>query len=227
MTTSVVWDGCGSFPLPPIAHIRGTLLPKSLPMWRRYFYGGPAPPLLAIPKNGALLLLQVQAMSHVSLAVPLHSPAHCASLLSPQAISTQPTLNLSLELTSKSWISAPAQPKCLRLCCLGTVAPMVCKAFSLLCPPQSSCCTFLWGFESPPPSQLFSPLIRSPPSVQASFFFHSSLSGVLVPFWFWFLFFFPPLYSLSLSLSFSFALPSYEGVFLALFWDLRSVFNVQ
>ena len=80
---------------------------------------------------------------------------------------------------------------------------MVCVFLSLLCPPQSSCCTFLWGFEVPL-SWLISPLVRWLPRVWVLFFFQSSLSGVLVPSWF---------FSLSVSF-FPFVLPSYVKGFL-------------
>ena len=79
---------------------------------------------------------------------------------------------------------------------------MVSVALSLICPLQSSCCTFLWGFEVPL-SQLISPLVRLFPRVWVPFLFHSSLLGVLVPSW-----------VLSLSLFSPFVLPSYVEGFL-------------
>ena len=83
------------------------------------------------------------------------------------------------------------------------VVPKVFVALSLLCPPHSSCCAFLWGFEVPS-SQLISPSadlpIRRLARVWVPFFFLSSLSGVIVLSWFLSLSFFP------------FVLPSYmEG----------------
>ena len=62
----------------------------------RYSYGGPALLLLPPPPNsGNLLLLQAQISSLVPLAVALCS-------LAPQAVSTQSTLFLSQERTSRA-----------------------------------------------------------------------------------------------------------------------------
>ena len=61
--------------------------------------------------------------------------------LAPRAVSTQPTLVFSLELTSGACLSAQPPPEHLRLW-RGS-------AFSLPCPLQFSCCAFLWGFEVP------------------------------------------------------------------------------
>ena len=60
------------------------------------------PPPLAFPNNGTLLLLWAQTSSQVPLALAFCSKpvAHC--FLAPQAVSTQPTLVLSLELTFRA-----------------------------------------------------------------------------------------------------------------------------
>ena len=57
------------------------------------------------------------------------------------------------------------------------VALTICTALSLLCPPQTRCCTFLQGFEVLPTSELISPPVRGTPNVQNPFLFHSSVQG--------------------------------------------------
>ena len=57
---------------------------------------------------------------------------------------------------------------------------VVSEGISLLCPPQSGCCAFVWGFEVPSPSWLIFPSIKWPPMVQIPFLFHSSLTAVPV-----------------------------------------------
>ena len=60
------------------------------------------PPPLSLPNSGTLLFLQAQNSSQVPLALAFCSKpvAHC--FLAPQAVSTQPTLVLSLELISRA-----------------------------------------------------------------------------------------------------------------------------
>ena len=67
---------------------------------------------------------------------------------------------------------------------IGVVVQMICVALTLLCPLQSSCCTFLGDFEVPL-AQLISPLVRWLPRIWVPFLFHSSLrnaSPILIPF---------------------------------------------
>ena len=99
--------------------------------------------------------------------------------LAPQSVSTQPTLVLSLEQTSGAWDSAPSPILIVLGCGLLKVVPVVCVGGSLLCPSQSSCCAFLWGFEFSP-FWLISLSVRWLPWVWVPFLFHSSLSGLLV-----------------------------------------------
>ena len=89
------------------------------------------------------------------------------------------------------------------------VVLIVCEALSLLCPPQSSCCDFLWGFEVPP-SYLISLSVRWLPRLWVPFLFRSSLSGVLV-----------------LSWLFPFCSTHLCGGFLALYGGLRSSATIQ
>ena len=58
--------------------------------------------------------------------------AHC--FLAPQAVSTQPTLVLSQELTSEACLSAQLPPEHLSLWYLGMVVPIFCASLFLLCP---------------------------------------------------------------------------------------------
>ena len=64
-----------------------------------------APLPLTLPKNDTLLFLQVQVSIWALSSVALHSPAHGACSLAPEAVSSQPTLVLFPELTSRAWIS--------------------------------------------------------------------------------------------------------------------------
>lgn len=102
--------------------------------------------------------------------------------LAPQAVCTQPTRVLSPEA------NCPLEPECQRPAPRGSsqavgcqeVVPVVCTAFSRLCPLQSSCCTFLCDVEVPA-SWLISLTVMWLPRVWVPLLFHSSLSGVLVP----------------------------------------------
>ena len=68
----------------------------------RYSYVCLHPLPLTLPNNGTLLLLQAQTSSWVPLAVVFCSPAHGTLPPAPQAVSTQLTLVLSPELTSRA-----------------------------------------------------------------------------------------------------------------------------
>ena len=109
MPTFGVRDGCQ---LPArVACARSTPLPESLR--ERSSNGSSACPPLTLPNNGTLLLWRVQACSHTSLAM-----AHCS--VDPQAVSTQPTLVPSPQVTSKPKSQrTTALTMCLRLWCLG------------------------------------------------------------------------------------------------------------
>ena len=77
-------------------------------------------------------------------------------------------------------LSTHPPPKHLKLWRPGAVVlPIVFAALSLLCPLQSSCCTFFCSLEVPP-SQLIFPSDRWLPWLWVPFLFHSSLSGALV-----------------------------------------------
>ena len=170
-------DSYGSLPL---------LLSPS-PTMAPCFSCGPRP----LPRFPQLWSSAPQPMLHHSLA--------------PQAVSTQPTLVLSPELTSRTWVSVPSPNPSISGCDVwGGGADDLCSSYSAL-PPQSSCYPFLCNFEVPP-SWLISLLVRWLPRIWVPFLFNSSLSGVLVPSWF--------LFSFSLSLFFPFVLPSYMEGFL-------------
>ena len=122
--------------------------------------------------------------------------------LATQAVSTQPTLVFSLELTSRAWISAPNP--CLNisghgfwgsgaddLCCSHSALPF---SIQLMC--------FSWRLGSPSVSAdlLINKVL---PRVWVPFLVHSSLSGVLVPSWLlfslslFFLLFYPVMWRVS------------------------------
>ena len=82
MPISGVWDGRGHFPPPPVAHIR-CAPPKSLHVYRKRHSYGHTPHSIALPNNGALLLLQAKTSSWVFSAVVLYFPAHGTLLPSP------------------------------------------------------------------------------------------------------------------------------------------------
>ena len=146
----------------------------------RYSYGSPTPPCLPLPNNGALPLLW--AWGSFLTAVILCSPACGAPL--PRPSGCLHTANTSPVPRTDLWslgLSAQSPPKYLRLWFLGWwYRRSVRLSLSLLCPPQSSCCAFLWGFDVPSLSWLISLSVRWPPRVQIPFLFHSFLSGVLV-----------------------------------------------
>ena len=129
--------------------------------------------------------------------------------LAPQAVYTQPTLVLSLELTSRTWISAPSPIQASQAVVFrGRWSVQLSFSFVLLSP---SAALFSKALKSL--SQVISPSIRWLQRVWVAFFFQSSFSEVLVLSWF--------LPSLSLSLfCFLFYSIIYEG-FLAVFWRLK------
>ena len=132
------------------------------------------------------------------------SVASCC--IAPQAICTQLTLGLHMELTSGAWVSVPNPCLSVSDCgvqgwwswffvqfsfCFSLISP----AAALFSEALSFCLHLSW-----PPHQL------GPPRVQIPFLFHSSWSGLLVSSWY-------PFFSSSLSLSFSFVLHSHVEVF--------------
>lgn len=165
--------------------------------------GGPAPPFLTLPSNGALLLWWSQASSHSASVMGHHS------LGAPHATSIQPTLVLSLVLTSKAWTSAPRPRLSVSGCSvLGGGTDHLCGSLLLL--PQTGCCAFVWGFEVPPPSQLISLPVRGLPGCR----FLSPYADTSQECWSRPEFFFFPT-----SLSFSFcSTQSCGGVFFCPFW---------
>ena len=133
---------CARGASPPVPCARGALPFKSIHVFReRYSYG--SPPLL-LPNNTALLLLRprpppgfpwlwgsaYQPMVHYSLA-PQLSP-HSQPLSSPRDWPLEPEPQCPVP----TWASPVVVFG-------GGVVLMVCVAFSLLFPSQSSCCTFL------------------------------------------------------------------------------------
>ena len=201
---SGVWEGCGGLQLSPCKRCPATwepvhaqrkkFLPQSCPTPTfpnnvLCFSGRPRPPP-TLP----------WVWTHHFLA-----PSGCFYTANPHHLPRTGFQSLSL--------STQTPPECLRLWCTRWWYWSSVR-LSLPCPPQTSCCTFLWGFEASPPSWLIPPSVRWPPSVQIPFLIHSSLSRVLVPSWF--LFFF-------LSLSFPFVLPNCVEIFLTLLelWGLK------
>ena len=135
----------------PVACTIGALTPKSPQVCRERYSYCPTPPPLTLPNNGSLLLLKSQASCCTPSAVALSSPACGALLPSPSGCphTTNPIPLPGTDLQSLSLSSQPP-PTHLGLWCSGAVVPFVCVALSLLCPPQSSFCAFLQGFEVPP-----------------------------------------------------------------------------
>jgi len=136
--------------------------------------------------------------------------------LAPQAVYTQPTLVLSLELTSRTWISAPSPIQASQAVVFrGRWSVQLSFSFVLLSP---SAALFSKALKSL--SQVISPSIRWLQRVWVPFFFQSSFSEVLVLSWF--------LPSLSLSLFFVFCSTQlYMKGFLLFFGDWRSSASVQ
>ena len=116
--------------------------------------------LWPLPNNGTLLLLQAQTSSWVSPAVAFRSPAGGTPLPSPSGClhTANPSPLLGTDLWSLS-LSAQVPPERLRLGYPGRWCGCICAALALLCPPQSSCCTFL-GNSEVSASQLISPSVR-------------------------------------------------------------------
>ena len=89
---------CSPCKRPLTAH--STASQESTHVQRKIFLWQSAPPPLALPNSDALLLLWAQTSSHVSLGSTPKPLARCS--LAPQAVSTQPALVLSLELTARA-----------------------------------------------------------------------------------------------------------------------------
>ena len=137
---------------PPTAHSlckRSPTTQESTHVQRKYSYGSPTSPHLALPINVSLLLLGVQASSCSPMAVAL-----CFSVLGallPSLTGCLLTTNHNplpgIDLQSLSLISQPEPdthlPECLMLWCLRVVVWTVFTTVFLLCHPQSSSCTFL------------------------------------------------------------------------------------
>ena len=172
---------------------------ESTHVQRKIFLWQPNPPPLALPNNDALFLLQAQTSFQFPLAVALCFPALGTPL--PSLSGCLHIANLSPVLTTRAWVSVPSHSQSISDCgVLGGGTHHLCGPLSAF-PSQSSCCTFLWGFEVP--SILADFPVRRLTRVWIPLVFHSSLSEVLVLSW-----------SLSLSLFFSFVLPSYMEVVL-------------
>ena len=137
---------------PPIACARGALPSESLLVCReRYSYGNPPLLLLPFPTMAPCFsceprppprfpqlwcsVPQSMLFRFVAHGAPVPSPSGCLHTANPSSLP-------GTALWSPSLITQPP-PECLRLCCLRVVVQMVCAARTLLCPPQSSCCTFL------------------------------------------------------------------------------------
>lgn len=133
------------------------------------------------------------------LAVVFCSLERRAPVPSPSGVSTQPTLVLSLELTSRAQVSVPSPCLSISGCAVQGGMQMICAALSLLCPLQSAA-VLLGDFEAPP-SQLISPSVRWLTRVWVPFLFNSSFSSVLVLYWFLFslsfLLFYPVMWRVS------------------------------
>ena len=149
---------------------------------------------------GGLDFLQVS----LSYGVPLPSSWHT---LVPQAVRTQPALTLSQELTSKACGSALTHLQSISGC--GVLESDTSSLWCSLCFALFSPAAVL--FSEALRSGVISLSVRYLPRVCVPFFFHSSLSGVLIlvliPFFFSFFFFFG--FSLSLCLLLFFPLLLY------------------
>ena len=115
----------------------------------------------------------------LSYGALLPSPWHTAPY-PLQAVSTQPTIVLFLEVTSIDQVSVPS-PHPSVLGCDVPDSRTSGVAHSLLCLPLIVCYTFLRGIEDPALSWLISLTVRWSFRVRIPLLFHSSLLGVLVP----------------------------------------------
>ena len=167
-----------------VTHSRGTPMPVSLHVCRERC-SIVVPPssfctpqqwqwCLAFPVGPGLLLCSLGCrapVAHCSLA-----PWFCFRIANPSPLHG---------LFCSPSLHAQPLPKCLRLWHPRRWYGDLCV--SLLSLPQSSCCTFLWGFEFPSRSWLIFLPVRCLP-VWISFVVQSSLSGVLVLAWWLFSF---------------------------------------
>lgn len=158
------------------------------------FLWKPTPPAFAPPNNGALPLLWVRTFSQVLSAMAFPSLVRGALLLSPSCHPQFSLWDWPLEPESQHPSPTPASQAV-----VSRLVVQICVALTQLCCSQSSCCIFLGDFEVLPTQPVFRQLGGFSPG---GGFLHSSLSGMLVPFWFLF------------SLLFSFVLPSYVKSFL-------------
>ena len=134
----------------PVVCVRGTLLPKTLCMYRYI-------PLVVLPLILLPYLAMVPCLSFgpnllpwsLSCVPPLLSPWCTAPY--PFRLSLCSSLLRSLSGTDLQSLSLRAQPQseCLRWWCLKAVVLKVCVAHFMLFPPQSGCYNFVWGFEVP------------------------------------------------------------------------------
>lgn len=90
------------------------------------------------------------------------------------------------------------------------VARTVCACLSPFCLRQSGCYTLLWASEAPNLSCLSSQALKGVPKVRETFLFHSSPSGMLVPYQSFAFFFHPTWLHCNLSCSFGALLPAFS-----------------
>ena len=177
----VTYSLCKWCPTTCSLHQRHPALCESAHVQGNLFLWWSSPPSLSLPYSVTLLLLQVWTSSLVLSAEVLGSPACSALFLSPSGCPH--TATHSPLLRTDLWnlgFSAQPPPECLRLWGPGEVVPVVCVALTLLCPSQSSCCTFHCNFEVPL-SRLMSLSVRWLPRLWVPFLINDSLSGMLVP----------------------------------------------
>lgn len=146
------------------------------------------------------LALSLKALQHWKLAFLsgpgffwIHPLVSLSSSLGCEAVSVQPTHVISLNLTSESWVSAP-RAHLLWGMRLGSTMLTVCAAYSLFCPFQTACCSFLLGSKFLPTFRLISLQKRASqgegifsPSLLSHAFFFSLSTFSIFPF-------FSPLY---------------------------------
>lgn len=134
--TSAVWNRWGSLSSLPLAWARSSPLLENLHVCKeRYSYDSPT----CLPNHGSLL--PRTPLTLAPWAVALCYPATGTLFPSPSGCPMQPTLLLSLELTSEPEFQHPALTLASQaVVSRGSSINDFCIFLSLLCLPQSNCC---------------------------------------------------------------------------------------
>ena len=128
--------------------------PRTCMLTEEYILTAIDPSSFALPNNGDLLLLWAQASSQFPLTLGSPLLSHETSLLSPSGCLHIASPSLLPRTDSKAWFSGPSYlhwPPPLSVSGCSVLDQWDwCSSLSLLCPLQSGCWAFLWGFEFPP-----------------------------------------------------------------------------